>query len=188
MKISVGVSNRHIHLTENDYKVLCADIDFKKIKDINQPGQYATDMTFTIKTDKAEISNVRLLGPLRSYTQVEISKTDSYKLGINPPVRSSGDIIGSCPITIIGPKGILNIKEGCIISDRHIHVDDEIIKKYNLEDKETVSIKINGEKSGIISDVHLKKSDKAFFELHIDTDDANAFLLKQGDIVEIIED
>lgn len=186
MKVQVGVSNRHLHLTEQDYHILCGDMPLEVKNPINQPGQYASNITFTIKTAKALINNVRLLGPLREYSQIEISKTDAYTLGINPPIRTSGDLKDSEKVTVIGPKGSIEI-EGCIIANRHIHVDDEMIKYYHLEGLDKVNVLIKGDKPGIIGNVYLKKSDKAYFEMHIDLDDANAFFLKNGDIVDIIE-
>ena len=142
-------------------------------------------MFVTLKTDKDVIEKVRVLGPLRTYTQVEISKTDSYKLGVNPPIRDSGDIENSEVITIIGPFGSVT-KECAIIATRHIHVDPKIRVQKNLVGVKEVSVKIPGEKGGIINHVHLKDSETAYFELHLDTDDANAFLLKNNDEVEII--
>ena len=127
-----------------------------------------------------------MLGPIREYTQVEISKTDSYKLGIEPPVRDSGDLTGSSPITIIGPNGSIDLNEGCIIPTRHIHILPSQMKMYGLEGKDVVSVRVGGEKGGIINNVHLKVSDESFFELHLDTDDANAHLIKNKDIGEII--
>lgn len=185
MKITVGVSNRHVHLTQDDYKALFGDVQLTKRNDLTQPGTYACNETVTIKGEKSSIDNVRILGPFRNYTQVEVSKTDCYKLGVNPPVRNSGDLDGASLITIIGPYGEIT-KEVCIIATRHIHVDENEIIKHHLEGIEKVSVKINGEKGGIIENVYLKKTEKAFFELHLDTDDANAFLLKQNDEVEII--
>ena len=185
MKISVGVSNRHVHLNNEDYRVLFGDTILSKRNDLNQPGMFASNLTVTLKGPKRCIENVRVLGPLRDYTQVEISKTDAFILGINPPVRNSGDLIDAEEITIIGPFGEI-IKKCAIIAARHIHVDKKIRECYKLEGIDKVSIKINGEKSGIINDVYLKDSIKAYFELHLDTDDANAFLLKQNDQVEII--
>ena len=185
MKIKVGVSNRHIHLNEADYRLLFGDIPLTKRNDLNQPGMYACNETVTIKGDKRLIDNVRVLGPIRSYTQVEVSKTDAYYLGVNPPVRASGDLDGAYPITIIGPKGGI-IRNACIIAERHIHVDKSIRSEHHLEGIEKVSVKIDGEKGGVIDSVYLKDSEEAYFELHLDTDDANAFLLKQDDEVEII--
>lgn len=185
MKISVGVSNRHVHLTSEDYKVLFGDLPFIKKNDLNQPGMFASILTVTIKGPKRSIENVRVLGPLRSYTQVEVSKTDSYSLGIDPPVRNSGELDGAAEITVIGPNGTIT-KKAAIIAARHIHVDKNIRKEHNLEGIEKVSVKIGGKKSGIIDNVYLKDSEEAYFELHLDTDDANCFLLKQNDEVEII--
>lgn len=187
MKVSIGVSSRHVHLTKEHLKILFGDnFQLEKRNDLTQPGQYASTSLVTIKTDKNEINNVRVLGPTRGYTQVEISKTDAYKLGLNPPVRNSGDVVGSSPITLIGPNGSLELTEGCIIATRHIHLTSEHMKIYGLEGKDKVDVRIYGEKGGIITNVYLKVSDEAFFELHIDTDDANAHLIKNGDIGEIL--
>ena len=187
MKIQVGVSNRHIHLTKEAYKILCGDKEIEELRPLNQPGMFASTDTFTIKTEKSEIPNVRLLGPFREYNQVEISKTDAYKLGVNPPVRTSGDLKDSESITIIGPNGELHLDEGVIIADRHIHLTEDMKKFYGLEGKTKVNVLVKGEKGGIMFNVDLKVSDEAYFEMHIDTDDANAFMLKQGDIVEIMD-
>ena len=187
MKVSIGVSNRHVHLTKKDLdKLFGENYELQKRNDLSQPGQYATTSTLTIKTDKAFIENVRVMGPVREYTQVEISKTDAYKLGIDPPFRNSGDIKGSASITLIGPNGTIELEEGCIIATRHIHLTEEHIKVYKLEGKDEVSVKLFGEKGGIINNVYLKVSDEAFFELHLDTDDANAHNIKNGDIGEIL--
>lgn len=187
MKISIGVSNRHVHLTKEHLNILFGEgYELQKRNDLTQPGQYAANELVTIKTDKSQIENVRVLGPVRPYSQVEISKTDAYKLGLNPPVRNSGELEESSPITIIGPNGEVNLEEGCIIAARHIHLTKEHLKTYGLEGKEKVSVKISGEKGGILANVALKVSEEAFFELHLDTDDANAHLIKNGDIGEII--
>ena len=185
MKINVGISNRHVHLNNEDYKILFGNIPLTKRNDLTQPGMYACNETVTIKGNKRSIENVRVLGPLRDYTQVEISKTDSYFLGCNPPVRNSGDLSDAALITIVGPCGEIT-KKASIIATRHIHVDKNIRKLHNLEGIEKVSVKIGGEKGGIIDNVYLKDSDEAYFELHLDTDDANGFLLNQGDEVEIM--
>lgn len=187
MKVSIGVSNRHVHLTKEHLEVLFGEgYELEKKSDLTQPGMFASNSLVTIKSEKSEIENVRIVGPVRTYTQVEISKTDAYKLGINPPVRDSGNISGSSPITIIGPVGTLNLEEGCIIPTRHIHILPSQLKMYGFKENDKLNIKINGEKGGILSNVGLKVSEESFFELHIDTDDANAHLIKNGDIGEII--
>lgn len=187
MKISVGVSNRHVHLKESDFKILFGDdAVLEKKNDLNQRGQFASTSQVTIETSKGKIERVRVLGPLRNYTQVEISKTDSYVLGLNPPIRKSGDIENSESCTIIGPKGILKIETGVIIAERHIHITKEQLNYYKLDENKTLNILVSGEKPTMLSKAHLKVSEDAYFELHLDTDDANACCLKNGDIVDIL--
>lgn len=189
MKIKVGVSNRHIHLTNEVKDILFGkDYEFTKRNDLSQFGEYAYNETIIIKTNKSEIENVRILGPFRNYNQLEISKTDSYKLGINPPVRKSGDLESSENITLIGPKGEYNLINGVIIPERHIHMSPLESQKLMIKDGQNLKIKINGEKPGVLENVFVKVKEEYNLELHLDTDDANAFLLKTGDEVEIIND
>lgn len=188
MLVSIGVSNRHVHLKKEDVEILFGlGYELSVLRPVKQPGQFACNEIVTIKTDKSEIKNVRVLGPVRDYTQVEISKTDSYKLGLNPPIRTSGDLKDSSPITIVGPKGTIDLKEGCIISNRHIHISREEYEKLGLNDLSEVSVRINGIKGGILEHVFFKISDEAILEMHIDTDDANAHLIRTNDMVKIIK-
>lgn len=188
MDVSIGVSNRHVHLCIDDYKILFGENSNLEVKkDLVQPGEFASTSVVTIKTDKDEISNVRVLGPLRSYTQVEISKTDAFKLGINPPVRDSGDLAGSCGVTIIGPNGSIDLREGCIIATRHIHISPSKVHELGLDGLKSVNVKLPGEKGGILYNVQLKVSPNYVLEMHIDTDDANAHLISSSDIAEIIK-
>jgi putative phosphotransacetylase len=188
MKIKIGVSARHIHLTKEDVEALFG-IGYKltKYKQLSQPNEYSCEETVTIKTNKGEIHNVRLLGPEREYTQIEISKTDAYLLGINPPVRNSGDIEGSESITLISDKNELYKPYGCIIATRHIHLNPADASKYNLSEGKEVSVRLlNEEKGGIIDHVYIKMDEVSELELHIDLDDANAHLVKNGDEGELI--
>lgn len=188
MQVEIGVSNRHVHLNEEDFKILFgANHELTNIKDLVQPGQFASSDCVDIKSEKGKLERVRIIGPIRPYTQVEISKTDAIKLKLNPPVRSSGDVIGSEPITIVGPNGIVEKEYGCILADRHIHMTLEEQKDLGLEGLTEVSVKINGEKGGIFHHVALKVNPISKLEFHIDTDDANGFLAKTGDIAEIIK-
>lgn len=187
MQVNIGVSNRHIHLTEEHLKILFGDnFSLTKNRDIKQPGQYASTSTVTIETNKDKIENVRVLGPLRDYTQVEISRTDAFKLGLNPPIRVSGEISESAPITIVGPVGTLELEDGCILANRHIHITKEQRKEHGLEGITEVKVKIDGIKGGILDHVYLKESEEAYFEMHLDTDDANAHFVGNGDIGEIL--
>lgn len=183
MKIKVGVSLRHVHLTKEDYKLLF-DEPLTEKNPINQPGQFASNQTVTLKSEENQIKNVRIIGPERSYTQVEISKTDAYALKLNPPVRASGDLKDATKITIIGPKGEIT-RNSCIIADRHIHITPEERKKKNLT-KDTYNVEVKGKKGGILYNVRIAESNNSYYEMHIDADDANAHNIKQNDEVEII--
>ena len=187
MNVLLGVSNRHIHLNNEDYKILFGDIQPEKVKDLVQPGQYASNLKVSIKTEKNTINNVRVLMPIRSYTQVEISKTDSYTLGIKPPIRASGDLEGAAPVTIVGPCG--EITRNCaIIAERHIHIDPKERERLGFSFINKVSLKVGDEKRAILHDVYFKDNVGAVLECHIDTDDANANLINNGDYAEIILD
>lgn len=180
MKVKIGVSNRHVHLSREDFKILFGHEQIQKDKDLTQTGEYASTSKVSISTEKSIINNVRVLGPFRPYTQVEISKTDSFTLGIKPPVRNSGDILESEVVTIIGPAGKIT-KQCCIIATRHIHINPKEREERGLKDVEKVSVRIGDEKSSVIEEVYIKESSLGVFELHIDTDDANANLIKNGD-------
>jgi len=182
MKVKIGVSNRHVHLKKEDFEKLFGNIELEKEKDLVQPNEFASKCKLTIKTEKNEIKNVRVLGPFRSYTQIEVSKTDAYTLGINPPVRESGNLENSETVTLVGPVGSI-ITNGCIIANRHIHISKEEKQKYNLND--IVNVEVKTEKGGIFYNVFLKEKEGAVLEMHIDTDDANANLIKSGDEGEI---
>ena len=139
MKVTVGISVRHFHLTEEDYNLLY-DEPMEVLRPINQPGQFASTKTATIRNGDRKIENVRLIGPARNYTQVEISRTDAYALKLNPPVRASGDLKGASVITIETEKGKIE-RPACILADRHIHITKEERKNYNLL-KEVVNTNI----------------------------------------------
>lgn len=188
MEVKIGVSNRHVHLCQEHLEILFGKGFNLEVKnELVQPGQFASTSVLTIRTEKSEIENVRVLGPIRSYTQVEISKTDAFKLGLNPPIRDSGDLAGSEKIELIGPNGSVKLDEGCIIANRHIHITPQQVKDFGFENVEKVSVELPGVKGGIISNVYLKVDENFAFELHLDTDDANAHFVKTGDVGIIIK-
>lgn len=184
-KVKVAISNRHVHLTKETYYKLF-DFDLTKRKDLNQIGQFAAEETVDLVSGDNFIENVRIVGPFRNYNQVEISKTDARKLKLNPPVRTSGDLEDSEHITLRTEKASITLDEGCIIADRHVHFNTLDQNIYGVKDKDKLKIHILGEKRGTI-EAFAKVSDDGYYELHLDTDDANAFLLNNGDevIVEI---
>lgn len=187
--VPVGVSNRHIHLTEQDVEILFGKgYQLSPMKDLSQPGQFACKETLTlIGPSMRAIEKVRVLGPLRKATQVEISRTDSFTLKVKPPVRESGDIKGSAGVTIVGPKGILTIGEGCIIANRHIHMSPADAASFDVKDGDYVTVEADGERRVTFYDVQIRVSDKFTLEMHIDTDDANAVGLGNGSTVRIAE-
>lgn len=186
--VPVGVSNRHIHLSKEDLETLFGKgYELTPIKDLSQPGQFACKEQLTIIGPSLRpIEGVRVLGPVRSASQVEISRTDSFTLKVKPPVRESGDINGSAPVTIIGPKGVVTLKEGCIIANRHIHMSEEEGMAFGLKDGDYVNVEANGERRTMFYDVQVRVNKAFRLEMHIDTDDANAAGIGNGAKVKII--
>lgn len=187
MKVPVGVSNRHIHLTQADVETLFGPgYQLTKKKEL-MGGQFASNEMCTIVGLKLRaIENVRILGPVRSKSQVEISATDARTLGIKAPVRQSGDIQGSAPIALVGPKGALYLKEGCIIAARHIHMSPEDAAAVGLKDNDYVSVKAENERGAVLDNVKIRVDKSFTLEMHIDTDEANACGIKQDDLIAII--
>ena len=187
--IPIGVSNRHIHLSQADLETLFgAGYELTPIKELSQPGQYACKELLTIiGPSMRPIENVRVLGPVRKASQVEISATDSYVLKVKPPVRESGKIEGSAPIKIVGPKGIVELSEGCIIANRHIHMSPSEAQVFGLCDGDYVDIDVNGARRTRWFDVQVRVHKDFRLEMHVDTDDANAAGIGNGFMVEIVK-
>ena len=188
--VPIGVSNRHIHLTQEDVETLFGKgYELTKIKDLKQPGQYACRETLTIVGPSMRpIEGVRVLGPVRRRSQVEISRTDSFQLKVKPPVRESGDLDGSAPVTIIGPRGTVTLKEGCIIANRHIHMAPVDGARYGVIDGDYVTVDVEGDKKTRWYDVQVRVSPDFVLEMHVDTDDANAAAVGNGALVRIVKE
>lgn len=186
-KVPVGISNRHVHVTQEDLELLFGSgYQLTLKKDLSQPGQFAAEETVNLIGPKGPIQKVRILGPVRPQTQVEISLTDSFALGVKPPVRDSGDLSGTPGVTIEGPKGKIEIKEGVIIAQRHLHLHTTEAEELGLKDKEYISVKTEGPRSVVFENVLVRVGPKYAKDLHVDTDEANAAALKNGDLVTII--
>ncbi|MDV3168004.1 MAG: phosphate propanoyltransferase [Candidatus Phytoplasma stylosanthis] len=187
--IPIGISGRHAHLSQKTLDILFGSKDYKLtfFKNLKQEGQFAAEEKINVMSSTGKIlEKVRVLGPTRNFDQIEISQNDNLKYQFNSCIRSSGNIAGSSGAILIGPKGQVEISEGVIIADRHIHFSPEDAENFNVKDKQIVNIKIKGIKSGILGNV-LCRVDKTFkLECHLDTDDACAFLLKNGDQAELI--
>lgn len=187
--IPIGVSNRHIHLSKTDLETLFGEgYELTPIKELSQPGQYACRELLTIVGPSLRpIENVRVLGPIRKASQVEISATDSYVLKVKPPVRESGKIEGSAPIRIVGPKGVVELSEGCIIANRHIHMSPSEAKAFGVNDGDYVDIDVNGKRRTRWFDVQVRVHKDFRLEMHVDTDDANSAGIGNGFIVTIVK-
>ncbi len=187
-QIKIGVSNRHVHLSREDLDTLFGK-GFELTKKKKLMGrEFASEQLVTLVGPSLKtIENVRVLGPVRKHTQVEISRTDTFVLKVSPPVRPSGDIKGSEKIVIVGPKGVVYLNEGVIIANRHIHLTPEYAEKHGIKDGDYVDVMVNSIKPTKFFDVQVRVRDDFNVEMHIDTDDANAAGLKNGDLVTIIK-
>ncbi len=184
LEIPVGISNRHVHLSREDMDALFGyGSTLTRMKAVKQPGQYAAEETVTLRGPKGELSKVRVLGPLRSATQIEISVSDSFALGVKAPVRMSGDLQDSPGIEIIGPRGCVSKPSGAIVAWRHIHISPAEAEQYGLRDGMEIDVHIEGHRGGILSHVVVRVSADAVLEMHIDVEEANGFGLRNGDCV-----
>ena len=187
--VPVGVSNRHIHLCKKDLETLFGEgYELTPLKELSQPGQYACRELLTIVGPSMRpIENVRVLGPVRRSSQVEISATDSYVLKVKPPVRESGNIKDSAPIRIIGPKGIVELPEGCIIANRHIHMSPDDARCFGVTDGDYVTVDVEGKRRCRWFDVQVRVHPDFRLEMHVDTDDANAAGIGNGFKVKVVK-
>lgn len=187
--VPTGISAKHVHLTrEHVDQLFGKGYQLTYLKPLSQPGQFAANETVELVGPKGTLAKVRVLGPERPRTQVEVAMSDARKLGLNPPVKTSGDLKGSVGITLRGPKGEITITEGVIIADRHIHMTPEEARCFNVKDGQKVNLLVNGDKGGILHNVCIRVSSNYALDCHIDTDDASAFQIQQGQIVRIIRD
>ena len=188
--VPVGVSNRHVHLSEGDLEILFGKgYKLTPIKELSQPGQYACRETLTVISPSMRmIEGVRVLGPVRRSSQVEISKTDSYALKVTPPVRESGDIKGSAAVTLVGPMGAVTLKEGCIIANRHIHMSPEEGRAFGVKDGDYVTVEVDGTRRTRWYDVQVRVHESFRLEMHVDTDDANSAGISNGFKVKIVKE
>lgn len=185
MLIKVGISNRHVHLTREDVDILFGKgYELTPRNYLYQPGQFATEEVVTLKTDKGIKENVRIVGPIRSYTQVEVLEEDKDFFGIEPPVRNSGDLDNSETITIVGPKGEITRKNICIIANRHIHINTRDKKNFCEDDVVSVITSNNN----VIDNVHIKIDDSFELEFHINKDDARGNDISNESVVLLKED
>ncbi|MCU6747053.1 MULTISPECIES: phosphate propanoyltransferase [Lachnospiraceae] len=186
--VPIGVSARHIHLTQEHVEALFGKgYQLTKKKEL-MGGQFASNETVTIVGLKLRaIENVRILGPVRKRSQVEISATDAIRLGVKAPIRESGNVAGSAAIAVVGPKGAIYLNEGCIIAKRHIHMSPKDAMAAGVHDGDIVSVKADNERGTVFNHVQIRVDDSFTLEMHIDTDEANAAKIATGDTVKIMK-
>jgi putative phosphotransacetylase len=187
--VPVGISHRHLHICQPDLEVLFGKGYQLRIRNqLSQPNEFAAYETVTLVGPKLRaLEGVRILGPPRTCTQVEIALTDGYYVGIEPPVRASGDIDGTPGVTVVGPKGTLILEKGVIRANRHIHASEDHARSLSVNNRQIVTVLARrSDKPLLFQDVMIRVSRVAFFELHLDTDDGNAAGLHTGDLVELL--
>ena len=188
--VPIGISNRHVHLSRQHVEKLFGEgYELTAIKPLSQPGQFAAEEKLQVVGPKGILENVRILGPERKESQVELSQTEARRIGIKALVRDSGDLEGTTGCVLIGPKGYVILDKGVICAKTHLHLHTEEAKKYGLKDKQLVNVYVKGEgKSGCFFDVLARVGDNYALDMHIDTDEANAFRLSNQSVGLIIDD
>lgn len=186
--VLVETSARHVHVTKETLEILFgAGYTLTKKKDLSQPGQFACAERVQVVGTKGSFPAVSILGPERNADQVEISASDARSIGVQAPVRESGDIAGSGACKLVGPKGEVELQEGVIVAKRHIHMTPADAEKYGLVDKQVVSVKIDSaERSLVFADTVVRVNPDYALAMHIDTDESNAVLAPAGTLGEIL--
>lgn len=187
-QVPVGISMRHIHLSRREVDALFGrTYQLTPLRPLSQPGQFACQECLDVIGPKGVLHKVRVLGPERSAAQVELAQTDCRAIGINAPVRSSGSTDGTPGVLLQGPKGVLSLPQGVIIADRHLHMNPAQAAAFGLADGDIVRVRVDGGKPGILDGVLVRAGERYELDLHLDTDDANAFQLRQGQLVTVLE-
>lgn len=187
--VPVAVSNRHVHLCGTDIdKLFGRGYALSKLRDLSQPGQYACEEVVTVAGKKGSVSKVRVLGPARARTQVEILLSDSFRLGIPAEIRMSGELGGTPGCTLIGPAGSVELAEGVIVAARHLHLSAEEAAWFGLHSGDMVSVRKQGLRPVRFGRVMVRAGAGHSLEVHIDTDEANAAGMLCGEILELVKD
>ncbi len=175
MKIPIEISARHAHLSKADLEILFGKgFELSKFKDLSQAGQFVAEQVVSLEGPRGALESVRILGPCREKTQVEISETDARHLGLNPPVRNSGNLDGTPGIKIIGPSGSVVLRQGVILALRHIHIDPASARDFGVKDGDRIKVDVSGVRDLLFENVLVRVSPDFKLAMHIDTDEANA--------------
>ncbi|SHK03179.1 phosphate propanoyltransferase [Tepidibacter formicigenes] len=187
MKLPIALSNRHIHLSKKDIEALFGEgYELTHFKDLSQPGQFACEEKVDVVGSKGTIKGVRILGPARGETQIEVSLADGFALGVKAPLRDSGQLEGTPGVKLVGPKGEVELERGVIVAARHIHMHTEDAEKFGVVDNQRVKIRTFGERAVVFENVLVRVSPKYALEMHVDIEEGNAAGVRNGDMVELI--
>lgn len=188
MKLPIALSNKHIHLSKSDLENLFGEgYELTVLKDLSQPGQYACEEKVDLVGPKGTIKGVRVLGPVRPDTQVEVSLADCFTLGVKAPIKESGDIEGTPGVKLVGPKGEVELAQGVIVASRHIHMSLEDANNFGVKDKDIVKVKTFGQRALVFENVLVRAREDFALEMHVDVEEGNAAGVKNGDLVELIK-
>lgn len=187
-RVPIGISARHIHLSSEHVKALFGEgAELTVFKPLSQPNQYAANETVEVHGPKGSFAKVRILGPVRKETQLEVSRTDAFALGLKPPVRESGKIEGTPGIRIVGPAGEVTVDRGVIVAARHIHFHTSDAERWGIADKQLLRVRVGGERGVVFEQVLARVHEQYALDMHIDTDEGNAAGLSTGDFGEILD-
>lgn len=186
--LPIALSNRHIHLSREDLDVLFGEgYELVKFRDLSQPGQYACEEQVDAVGPKGTINGIRVLGPTRNESQLEVSVSDAFALGIKPMIRNSGEIEGTPGLKLVGPKGEVELDKGVIVAARHIHMHTSDAEEFDVKDNDVVKIKIDNPRGLIFDNVLVRVNPDYALEMHVDIEEGNASGVKNGDMVELIK-
>lgn len=188
-QVPIEISNRHVHLSQDHVEALFGPgHTLTPMKALSQPGQYACEETVTLVGPKGTLEKVRVLGPARKQSQVELARTDTFKIGVKAPARDSGDLEGTPGIQLVGPHGMVELDCGVIVADRHIHMTPSDAARLGIKDGVRVRVEVSGPRGGIFNNVLVRVSANSHLNMHIDTDEGNAFDVQNGQMVTLLLD
>lgn len=186
--VPIAMSNRHLHLSQEHVEKLFGEsYELTRMKDLCQPGQYACEEKVDLVGPKGTIKGVRVLGPTRPETQIEISMSDGFALGVKAPIRDSGQVQDTPGVKIVGPKGEVELEKGVILAARHIHMHTDDAEKFGVKDKDIVKVRVGGERGLVFENVLIRVSPSYALEMHVDIEEGNAANIKNGQLVEVIK-
>lgn len=187
-QLPIAMSNKHIHLSQEHVEALFGEgYELTRLKDLSQPGQFACEEKVDVVGPKGTLKGVRVLGPTRSETQLEVSVSDAFTLRVNPEIRQSGDIENTPGAKLVGPKGEVELDKGVIVAARHIHMHTDDAERFGVKDKDIVKVRVGGMRGLVFENVLVRASEKFALEMHVDMEEGNAAGIKNGDLVEIVD-